>query len=366
VREESVEKYKRFFLEKSTANLLRLKHVREGTAYFMNRDFYFFDQKFTEEFEELFELTNIHLELVLDLNIDEDTYNKEVSRFNFEFGRKIVNRAKSAGIPAREYYIQWQNYQYITDTPMLVEEVTETGEAKYFSPYSGSLYSHILSRYHGFFKNKDKDQPMHIVLLGDSIFDNGSYVQSGQPDVITQLQKHIPKSTLKAVDGSVISSVFSQIQDIPEDATHLVVSVGGNDCLQATSILYESSTSVGESIMKLQSVVEKFQNNYEKMVQLLLKLNLPVTVCTIYEPQYPDPIQQKITLTSLKLFNDIILSTAIKQGIPVIDLRIVCSNPQDFANPIEPSAIGGSKIADCIARVIHQHDFSSWRCSVYS
>ena len=53
MREEDVEKYKRFFLERNTANLLRLKQVREGITYFLNRDFYFFNQKFTTEFEEL-------------------------------------------------------------------------------------------------------------------------------------------------------------------------------------------------------------------------------------------------------------------------------------------------------------------------
>jgi hypothetical protein len=45
----------------------------------------------------------------------------------------------------------------------------------------------------------------HIVLLGDSIFDNGAYV-SGGPDVVAQLRSRLPQgweATLLAVDGAV-------------------------------------------------------------------------------------------------------------------------------------------------------------------
>jgi len=44
----------------------------------------------------------------------------------------------------------------------------------------------------------------HIVLCGDSIFDNGSYVR-GEPDVAEQVREQLPDSkvTLLAVDGNV-------------------------------------------------------------------------------------------------------------------------------------------------------------------
>jgi hypothetical protein len=34
----------------------------------------------------------------------------------------------------------------------------------------------------------------------------------------------------------------------------------------------------------------------------------------------------------------------------VIDLRLVCTEPADYANPIEPSSRGGEKIAQAIMR----------------
>ena len=69
----------------------------------------------------------------------------------------------------------------------------------------------------------------HLVLLGDSIFDNGVYVR-GKPSVINQLQSKIKeqgwKATLLAVDGNVLSHITQQITRIPKDATHLFVSIG--------------------------------------------------------------------------------------------------------------------------------------------
>jgi pentose-5-phosphate-3-epimerase len=79
----------------------------------------------------------------------------------------------------------------------------------------------------------------HIVLLGDSIFDNAAYVH-GSPDVITHLNSILPqdwKATLLAVDGSISTDVIGQIRKIPESATHLVVSAGGNDGLSRADSL---------------------------------------------------------------------------------------------------------------------------------
>ena len=57
----------------------------------------------------------------------------------------------------------------------------------------------------------------HIVLLGDSVFDNAGYVAGG-PDVIEQVRERLPagwRATLRAVDGSVIGSVERQLHPLP-------------------------------------------------------------------------------------------------------------------------------------------------------
>jgi len=70
----------------------------------------------------------------------------------------------------------------------------------------------------------------HVVLLGDSIFDNAIYVP-GKPPVIEQLRNQLPsewKTTLLAVDGNVTKDVLSQTSSLPEDSSHLIISCGGN------------------------------------------------------------------------------------------------------------------------------------------
>ena len=81
--------------------------------------------------------------------------------------------------------------------------------------------------------------PGHVALLGDSIFDNRAYT-GDQPDVITHLRMLLPErwtATLLAVDGATIGGLAGQFARVPEGATHLVLSAGGNDALMNSDLL---------------------------------------------------------------------------------------------------------------------------------
>lgn len=83
----------------------------------------------------------------------------------------------------------------------------------------------------------------HIILLGDSIFENAAYVNGGL-DVISHIRQQIPsnwKASLRAVDGSVVDHVREQLVDLPNDLSHLVISVGGNDALLNADVLQDES-----------------------------------------------------------------------------------------------------------------------------
>src|SRR5690242_2096599 len=105
----------------------------------------------------------------------------------------------------------------------------------------------------------------HVALLGDSIFDNQSYVQPGEPDVIRQLQGRLPadwEATLLAVDGSVTTDIRHQLAHLPTDATHLVISVGGNDALGQLDVLASPANSVAEAIARLAAIQDQFEPTY--------------------------------------------------------------------------------------------------------
>src|SRR4051812_12432731 len=110
----------------------------------------------------------------------------------------------------------------------------------------------------------------HIALLGDSVIDNKAYVGAG-PDIAEQLKALIPKQwkvTRLAVDGAVTSRVLRQIEDVPADATHLVISAGGNDALAQSGILESAARSVAEVLSRLATIQDSFRADYKRMLNV--------------------------------------------------------------------------------------------------
>jgi hypothetical protein len=193
----------------------------------------------------------------------------------------------------------------------------------------------------------------HIVLLGDSIFDNAAYVGGG-PDVVTQLRGMIPadwSASLRAVDGAVTASVPAQLGRVSADATHLVLSVGGNDALGASHLLGAPVRSVGEAVALLAAAQDDFERGYNVMLDQVIALDRPAAVCTIYDTPSTAP-NHRIIKAALSLFNDRITRAAFRRGLPLIDLRLICDEDGDYANPIEPSVQGGEKMARAIFHLV--------------
>jgi GDSL-like lipase/acylhydrolase family protein len=193
----------------------------------------------------------------------------------------------------------------------------------------------------------------HIVLLGDSIFDNGSYTR-GEPDVVGHLASLIPwtwRATLLAVDGASTAEVGSQLDRVPRDATHLVLSVGGNDALLNSDLLEAPARSSAEVLLLFASRLDAFEKAYRCLIDRLIGLKRDVTICTIYNGAL-DPELARPARVALMTFNDVILRVAFGYCASVIDLRGICVERSDYANPIEPSGTGGWKIASAIARAV--------------
>ena len=155
-----------------------------------------------------------------------------------------------------------------------------------------------------------------------------------------------------------------QLEQLPKDATHLVLSVGGNDALRYVDVLEDTANSIASAVARLADIADDFAQVYRAMVAKVLARRLP-TICTIYEPRFPDPRLQRLGVTALKLFNDLIVREAFARGVPLIDLRLICDRDEDYANPIEPSLKGGEKIAAAIHRVLAEHDFAAERTHVF-
>ncbi len=194
----------------------------------------------------------------------------------------------------------------------------------------------------------------HLILLGDSVLDNGAYTAGGPP-VITQVSERLPdgwRATLAAIDGSMAEDIAQQLDTVPADATHLLLSVGGNDALMQEHILDTPAASTADALLLLSTMATQFEERYRRTIAACLARQLPLVVCTIYHGNFPDPGYQRRVAVALTVFNDVIIRVATETGLRIIDLRHICNTQADYANPIEPSVIGGAKIAQAIVQAV--------------
>lgn len=219
---------------------------------------------------------------------------------------------------------------------------------------------------------------INVVLLGDSTIDNGSYVRGG-PDVAAQLKEVLEEFPLVgvdwsssarnvkrlAVDGATTSTLERQLISVPENATHLVLSCGGNDALSQR--YWADSTkveSVSQALVHLYKMQQDFAASYAAVVNALRQKfpRHPLLLVIPYEPFYGSGITDDLAIAKagLSLFADVEVRTAAKHGCGLLDLRLVFDGPDgsDYANPIEPSVAGGLKLAGKIAEWVSRNPFT--------
>jgi lysophospholipase L1-like esterase len=221
----------------------------------------------------------------------------------------------------------------------------------------------------------------NILLLGDSIIDNRSYVLEGELDVTAHLKKlYLDQPdvsiTNNAVDGDTMHDLeynHLDTRDV-EEASHIIVSIGGNDLLHNISFL--QTTSELAKVMGEDARIEKwgarelnptrnkvfeetyfeiikpFIKQYETIVANLSNHRAKLLLCTVYEGDLVDSDEfsdvNNSSKTMVSVFNDIVYRTANKYGANVLELREIFVSSDDYANPIEPSHIGGGKLAKAI------------------
>jgi hypothetical protein len=142
------------------------------------------------------------------------------------------------------------------------------------------------------------------------------------------------------------------------------MSIGGNNALMASGLLQEPTTSVRKALAMIAEAIGEFRDAYIGMLAVVRGLGLPVSVCTIYDAIPSLEAAERAALTG---FNDAITRVAFTAGIPLIDLRVICTHPDDYSplSPIEPSVVGGAKIADVICRLLTSHDFATGRTTIW-
>jgi len=199
-----------------------------------------------------------------------------------------------------------------------------------------------------------KGSPMDfrsIVLAGDSIIDNNAYVNG--PGVVEQFRMSMPKSwmaTKIAVDGDCIQHVRDRLENIPDHATDLILSVGGNDALGYAHLVQQLEKPADIQKLLL-TPLARFRSEYSDLLDRLTDLELNLRVMTIYtQIPFPEDTWRQYVPVALSGFNQVIVEEAVKRNVAVLRIDQVCNEEADYSavSPIEPSVQGGQKIVDLI------------------
>ena len=200
-----------------------------------------------------------------------------------------------------------------------------------------------------------------VVLFGDSIIDNKTYVSHGEFSVLEHLENISNYEYIQvAYDGHTTFDVQNKQLHLStiEKPSHIVLSVGGNDLLQNLSYLSKSPVSnVNEAVSGIQQhIFEPLEQRFETIIEELSSQRANLLICTVYEGDLGRTDEFKDVLDSSKImvssFNDIVYKTAKKYNADVLELREIFITSDDYANPIEPSHIGGEKLAKSIVEWI--------------
>lgn len=194
----------------------------------------------------------------------------------------------------------------------------------------------------------------NVVLLGDSILDNAPYTAPA-PDTASHLRRLLGAGwcvELLARDGAVMSDISGQLAIMPGGPATAFVSIGGNDAMQHIGLMTRVRTDAPAVMAELLEVGEQFAARYDEIARSVAARVERAVLCTIYEVQLEPAVFASLVRVPLAVLNDHIIRTAARHGLDVLELRDVCTSPDDFVMQIEPSAAGARKIALAIASVL--------------
>ena len=182
-----------------------------------------------------------------------------------------------------------------------------------------------------------------MVLLGDSVLKNESYVKTGL-SVSEYLKSKITSTYDYALNDSTIVDVYHQLGQIPLDYNHpncsIFLSVGGNDIL---SNHIENVESLRPIFIAYTKLIRSIQAKMDKSKLFLVNIYYPYGLK--YSPYIPILVEWN------KMIDDYAYESANNIS-GVVRLNEIIKEKSDFTHEIEPSESGGLKVAEAILKSI--------------
>ena len=217
---------------------------------------------------------------------------------------------------------------------------------KYFYLYIFGLVCFIITMAYWntiHFKEAFNPSSQYFLLLGDSILNNEIYVAKGK-SVNQLLYDSTNKRTINlAKNDATIQDVYDQIAKIPDnlksssDNTTIFLSIGGNDILNQSSDKGQIDSKVINTIFLA----------YKPLIKSI-KTIMPKSQIVPLDIYYPDNVKYNQYHNAIREWNDKLYDYAKNNYMSVLRISDILRKPEDFTLGIEPSDIGGKKIADAI------------------
>ena len=177
----------------------------------------------------------------------------------------------------------------------------------------------------------------NIILIGDSVLNNSNYVTKSVEDF---LKTKSPNVYNYATDGATIADCYKQLDkvsiDLNKSTSYVFISAGGNNILNVRGQL------TSDAIRNLFDTYLKFIESVKAKLP-----NVKINLVNLYLPSNP---RYQSYRTSVDLWNELLKENSSKVGLMynIVDIHNILNSANDFVYDIEPSEIGGEKIANAI------------------
>lgn len=206
----------------------------------------------------------------------------------------------------------------------------------YYNTLYASLYTEQFSN------NSIKN----YVLMGDSVLNNYSYVPDGK-SVAALLKKQNPHGHVVnlAKNDAIMTQIPPQIDKLREldpkyndSNTIIFLSIGGNNILMD----YENNEKPDFDLM-----IEE----YKKLVDSI-KIVAPKAKLYLLDLYFPRNKENEKFWPVITEWNNKLSKYAEENNVSIFKVSSILTEPDDFTNKLEPSAIGGQKMVDAMLQVI--------------
>ena len=182
-----------------------------------------------------------------------------------------------------------------------------------------------------------------VVLLGDSVLKNESYVKTGL-SVSEYVKSQTSSTYCYALNDSTIVDVYHQLGQIPLDYNDpncsIFLSVGGNDIL---SNHIEDKEALRPIFIAYTKLIRSIKTKMDKSKLFLVNI------------YYPSSLKYSQYTPILVEWNQMIDDYAYESAnniSGVVRLNEILKEKSDFTHEIEPSESGGLKVAKAILKSI--------------